>query len=257
MARHPRMRSEHGLYHVMLRGNNKQVIFEDDEDYRKLQFSMADCKLETDLMVYAYCIMTNHVHMLIKENSYPMSHFISRLGAKYVWWYNKKYERCGHLFQGRFRSEPINNTHELFNVLRYIHQNPVKAGLEASVSAYRWSSFNEYVGRSFVCETAAFLRLLSENRSHALDAFRSINRELTDASFIDVDDHVRLTDADAVRLVGKELPGLNLQTVSRMTKCDRTDAFLDMHDLGLAMRQIARLTGVSYGMVRKAICNDC
>ncbi len=257
MARHPRMRSELGLYHVMLRGNNKQVIFEDDEDYRKLQFSMFDCKVETDLSIYAFCIMTNHVHLLIREGTYPMSNYISRLGAKYVWWYNKKYERCGHLFQGRFRSEPINNTHELFNVLRYIHQNPVKAGLEASVSSYKWSSFNEYVGRSFVCETVDFLRLLSENHTHALDAFRSINRELTDATFIDVDDHVRLTDADAVRLVGKELPGLNLQTISRMAKDDRKDAFLDLHDLGLAMRQIARLTGVSYGMVRKAISNDC
>ncbi|HAS73223.1 MAG TPA: transposase [Clostridiales bacterium UBA8960] len=250
MPRQVRKQSELGLYHVMLRGNNKQVIFQDDDDYRKLLFTLYDCRLETDLSIYAYCIMSNHIHLLINERTHTMSDFIKRVAAKYVLWYNTKYERCGHLFQGRFRSEPIQNTYELYNVMRYIHQNPYKAGIESEISSYRWSSYQEYMGMSFFCETDWFLNLISENRSVALESFQLINHAFADKDFIDIDDKLGLSDSEALHMVSTRLKWLNLQNVMRMSKEMRLKAFNAMFDLGLSIRQISRLTGFSYGTVR-------
>ncbi len=93
--------------------------------------------------MYAYCLMGNHVHLLMRtdENDEPMGQIFRRICAQYVYWYNGKYERVGHLFQDRFRSEPIENDAYLLSVLRYIHQNPVKAGMVHDMADYPYSSY--------------------------------------------------------------------------------------------------------------------
>ena len=116
MARPLREISSTGIYHVMLRGINRQIIFEHPVDYRKfidllcLMISPSDelgRPLPSLCRIYAYCLMPNHVHMIIQEKSENLSIVIHRIATAYALYYNKKYERCGHLFQDRFRSEPI------------------------------------------------------------------------------------------------------------------------------------------------------
>jgi putative transposase len=134
MPRNARKKSESAIYHIMLRGINKQTIFEDDEDKEK--FIQTSCGYN----LYVYCLMSNHVHFLLKTNKEPLEKIMKRIGASYVYWYNWKYERIGHLFKDRFRSEPVEDDAYFLTVLRYIHQNPLKAGFVQDIAKYRYKS---------------------------------------------------------------------------------------------------------------------
>ena len=138
MARTLRTKSETGIYHVMMRGVNHQIIFEQPSDYSRFQELLGqfanpkdelNCPQPPRCSFYAYCLMPNHVHLLIKEESEDLSSVVKRISAAYALYFNKKHERCGHLFQDRFKSEPVNDAAYFFTLLRYIHQNPMAAGL--------------------------------------------------------------------------------------------------------------------------------
>ncbi len=131
-------RSETDIYHVMLRGINKQPIFENDDDKSRYIDIIREYNKSKKFQVYGCCLMDNHVHLLIHEGEDVISTVIKRICSSYVYWYNKKYERVGHLYQERFKSECVEDNNYFINVLRYIHQNPVKAGI---VSASRDSPF--------------------------------------------------------------------------------------------------------------------
>ena len=127
MPRQPRRKSESGIYHIMLRGINQQTIFEDDADYRRFLDTLEKYKAVSGYTVFAYCLMSNHVHLLLKVADEDLDMIMKRIGGSYVFWYNWKYSRRGHLFQDRFKSEPVETDPYFLAVLRYIHQNPVKA----------------------------------------------------------------------------------------------------------------------------------
>ena len=125
MPRQARKRAESGIYHVMLRGINQQRIFEDEEDNQRFLQILRECKEIGGFMLLAYCLMGNHVHLLIKEGTESLEQIFKRIGGRFVYWYNVKYQRVGHLFQDRFKSEPVDTDAYLLTVIRYIHQNPV------------------------------------------------------------------------------------------------------------------------------------
>ncbi|WP_442596711.1 transposase [Neobacillus sp. D3-1R] len=128
MSRKGRRKSQSGVYHIMLRGINRQTIFEDDEDRQKFLETLKKYKDISQFQLYSYCLMDNHVHLLVREMEETLSDAIKRVSSSYVYWYNFKYERVGHLFQERFKSENVENTSYFLTVLRYIHQNPVRQG---------------------------------------------------------------------------------------------------------------------------------
>ena len=134
MPRQPRQTSGTDIYHVMMRGINRQDIFEDQEDYvRFLTFMQQMLEPLDDLgnhqpslcTFYAYCLMSNHVHLLLRERTESISISLKRLTVSYAAYYNKRYQRVGHLFQDRFKSEPVNDIEYFVTLLRYVHQNPV------------------------------------------------------------------------------------------------------------------------------------
>ena len=132
MPRKPRESSGTGIYHVMLRGINRQDIFDDTEDYWTFIRMMS----EVPCYIYAYCLMPNHVHLLIAEKSLKVGEVVKSIASCYVLYYNKKYGRIGHLLQDRFKSEPCNDSGYFLTLFRYIHQNPVKAGLVKTAKDY-------------------------------------------------------------------------------------------------------------------------
>ena len=144
MARQARQKSISGIYHIILRGINRQVIFEDCDDKLKFLECLSYYRKACDYTVYGYCLMDNHVHLLIRESNEEIVSIMKRICVRYVAWYNRKYDRCGHLFQDRFKSEIVEDDAYLLVVLRYIHQNPLKVGLVHSLSDYRDSSYYEY-----------------------------------------------------------------------------------------------------------------
>lgn len=99
MPRDARARSESGIYHIMLRGINRQDIFLDEEDAERLLETIKKYKEVSKFNIFAYCVMSNHIHMLVREVEESISNTIKRISSSYVFWYNKKYERCEHLFQ--------------------------------------------------------------------------------------------------------------------------------------------------------------
>ena len=159
MPRQARQQSQSGIYHLILRGVNKQVIFEDDEDREKFLWCCRYYKEISQYKVYGYCLMNNHIHLLIKEDKEPISKIMKRIGVSYVSWFNHKYDRCGHLFQDRFKSETVDSDEYLLTLLRYIHQNPMKSGEVKKIAAYPWSSYKEYLGDNNLVDIDFTLRL--------------------------------------------------------------------------------------------------
>jgi len=230
----------------MLRGINQQRIFEDDEDNDKFLLVLEDCKSVGGFELYGFCLMGNHVHLLMKTGQEELEQVFRRLGARYVYWYNWKYRRSGHLFQDRYKSEAVEDDRYLLAVLRYIHQNPVKSNLCDSPEGYRWSSYNEYIsgGRlvdvGFVLDMTGIEEFVRYNNAASADAFL----ENTAKSH-------RLTDGDAKVLMRE------------VCNCDTVEAFLGfdedvrktyikrLREAGISIRQLSRLTGISKGIIEK------
>ena len=131
MPRTARKKSKSGIYHIIMRGINRQTIFEDEEDCAQFLEALQRYKEKSNYQVYAYCLMGNHVHLLVKIGIELLEQVMRRLCGSYVYWYNNKYQRVGNLFQDRFKSEPVEDDQYFQIVQRYIHQNPVKAGLSS------------------------------------------------------------------------------------------------------------------------------
>src|SRR6056297_72355 len=171
MPRTARKKSKTGIYHIILRGINRQTIFEDDEDAVKFLQTLEKYKQENEYEIYAYCLMGNHIHILIKENQEELGNSMRRIGPSYVYWYNWKYERSGHLFQDRFKSEVVENKKYLLTVVRYIHQNPLNAGKVKNIKDYKWSSYREYISKNRITDTDFVLDIINNNRKKAISMF--------------------------------------------------------------------------------------
>ncbi|MFT3969894.1 MAG: transposase [Micropruina sp.] len=140
MPRHARQLADSGIYHAMARGVNRDAIFLEDEDFEYFLHALAVTKDASGCHVLAYCLMSNHVHLVLRVDDEPISAVMKRLGVRYAGWFNRKYGRAGHLFQDRFRSRPVETDEYFMTLLRYVWNNPVEAGLVGQPEEYRWSS---------------------------------------------------------------------------------------------------------------------
>lgn len=148
MPRQRREISKTSVYHIMMRGNEKKDIFIDEEDKMKFIDILIEKKQDEAYYLYAYCLMNNHVHLIIKEGKDELSRIMKRINISYAHYFNDKYDRVGHIFQDRFRSEAIESEAYLLSAIRYIHMNPVKANVVKETSQYSWSSYNLYIDQS-------------------------------------------------------------------------------------------------------------
>ena len=129
MPRHARHISTSGYFHLIVRGIGRQALFEENTDYFFYLSILKRYSEETGVKVCAYCLMENHVHLLVHDLSGAVPLFMKKIGVSYSSFYNKKYERCGHLFQDRYLSENVETEKNLLTVCRYILNNPRKAGI--------------------------------------------------------------------------------------------------------------------------------
>ncbi len=129
MPRQQRSKSKSGYYHIMIRGNERKNIFLDEQDKSRFVEILNDKKKSVSFYLQAFCLMDNHVHLMISEGVDDIARVMKRITVSYVYYFNKKYKRIGHLFQDRFRSEVVEDDNYVLSLARYIHQNPVKAGI--------------------------------------------------------------------------------------------------------------------------------
>ncbi|NLL46620.1 MAG: transposase [Clostridiales bacterium] len=248
MSRKARQLSSAGIYHIMLRGINQQQIMEDREDNEKFIEILNNCKLISGYKLYAYCLMGNHLHLIISAEIEPLEQIFKRICVRYVYWYNSKYHRVGHLFQDRFKSEPIKNEGHFLSVLRYIHQNPVKAGIVKNPQDYPYSSYNHYMKSKddSPVDTDFALDMMSRKR---LEEFHS---EGSEDACLDIKERpYRLTDERAKEIVMKVSKCKNASEFQLLEIQMRNSCIRKMRKEGLSIRQISRLTGVSKGIVER------
>ncbi len=247
MPRQARKQSETGIYHVMLRGVNQQQIFEEKEDARKFLWILRECKAISEFKLLAYCLMGNHVHLLIKEGHEPLAQIFKRIGGRYVYWFNTKYQRVGHLFQDRFKSEPVDSDEYLMAVIRYIHQNPVKAGLCKRAEDYPYSSWREYLSAPWITDVSFTETIIP--KEDLIDYHRQLGKE----ACLDLSEQpaTRITD-DEAKTVMLQLTGCqSVADFQRLTPADRKKAAKKLKNAHLSIRQISQLTGLNALVIRR------
>lgn len=247
MPRTARKRSESGVYHVILRGINKQTVFFDDEDREVFLNRLKIIKESTPYELFAFCLMDNHVHLLIKETGNSIGNVFLRMLSSYVYWYNRKYERMGPLFQDRYKSEVIDNDSYLLSAIRYIHQNPVKAGIIKHMEEYRWSSYMSYIieQESFI-DTGLILSMLGDKEQYA-----NFMQWQEDKKFLEFDNVPLIPDNKLALLVEKILVNHKIDNLLSIDKNIRDEVLSMIRDIpGSSIRQISRVTGVPISTVR-------
>ncbi|TBR23883.1 transposase, partial [bacterium] len=147
MGRPPRLQEPGQIFHVIVRGNRRQNIFEEEADWDRFQTALLRLAAESDFELLGFTLMGNHAHLLIRCGGTPLGKLLQGLLSSHALYLNKKYGRSGHLYQGRYTSEPCPNDSVLKHQLRYIHWNPVRAGLVRSPDEWKWSSHHAYCGQ--------------------------------------------------------------------------------------------------------------
>ncbi len=145
MPRDARKIPPEGFLHVTSRGNNRKKIFGSKQNKKTYYLYLKKLKKEEKVDICHYCIMDNHVHLLVRvEEKSNLSRFMKRVNLKYTSYYRNKYNHCGHLWQGRFHSKIIDNEAYLIQCGKYIELNPVRAGVVSSPENYQFSSYSYY-----------------------------------------------------------------------------------------------------------------
>lgn len=183
MARGARRESQTGYYHVMIRGNNKEMVFSKAVDKQYFIEQLQQKKDEGLISIAAYCLMDNHAHLLINANLKFMSESLKWVNGKYAERYNFKYDRVGHVFQGRYRSEVINMDDHLLRVMRYIHNNPVKAKMVSNASKYFWSSYKCYIGYDDKLLSSNEKQMVMELFSGSMEQFEKYHLQLVEENY--------------------------------------------------------------------------
>ncbi len=254
MPRKSRKISPFNYYHVIVRGNNKQDIFFDEMDRNKFINDLSKTKEKYNYSLYAYVLMPNHVHLCIKDNESSISKIIQSLLVSYAEYFNKKYERIGYLFQDRFRSEPIENEMYLKNVIRYIHFNPEKAGIQRYY-LYKWNSYAQYLSNTKgIVDKDEILNMFSESYSK-IEAFKKfheekVNREVM-KEFVRYEVKNVLEDEELYEILVFLYSKEEVQNLCRLNKQNLKLYLRDIFEIkGSNNTQIARVTGINLNIIK-------
>jgi len=258
MSRQQRIKSKSGYYHIMLRGNERKNVFNDDDDKQQFIEALKDKKQESRFYLHAFCLMDNHIHLLISEGTEDVTKAIKRITVSYVYYFNKKYKRVGHLFQDRFKSEVIEQDSNILCLARYIHQNPVKAGIVQKAADYRWSSYSGYLDRgnclAKMLDVDIILSLFSEEREIALKKYEKYMNEKSKETFLDLEEAKEIVDEDVAReLFQKMLIEHGLKADEENTR--RTELLIKEFraKTNLPIRKIAVIVGLNKDKVHKIL----
>lgn len=245
MPRTARILGASGYYHIIGRGIGKQILFEEDADYLFFLGTIDKYMKEESFQVIAYCLMENHFHLLMKVES-GMDRIMKKILTRYAFYYNTKYDRSGHLFQDRYKSVPVDDEIYLLSAVRYIHNNPVKAGI-CPVDQYRWSSWTSYTGTKGIADTDLVLGLTG-----GAEAFRDFSMLEDDTEHLEFHEKRRLNDQKAQEIIRNKLHLASGTQIQGMDRENRNAVLQKLKKEGLSVRQIERLTGINRGIITRA-----
>ena len=259
MPRKQREKSKSGYYHIIIRGNERKNIFHDEEDKLRLLEIIYEKKQDNRFFMHAFCLMDNHVHLILSEGIEDVAQVMKRITVSYVYYFNKKYKRIGHLFQDRYKSEVVEQDNYILTLARYIHQNPVKAGIVKKASDYEWSSYNYYLNKSSyfskILDIDLIMGLFSENIKIAEKQFEKYMNEEAKETFIDIVQEKEVMDEKEAReLFQKMLSEKEMKYNSEMKINISNDFIKEFKEkTNLSTRKIAAITGMNKDRINKII----
>ncbi len=236
------------MYHVMLQGIDKKELFLSDVDYIKFIEHIRKAKEKSNCYLYGYCLMKNHVHILLQEDNEKVGDIVRRIAVGYAQYYNYRYGRAGHLFQNRFISEPIEGEKYFLTVLRHLHRNPVEAGLVKSVSDYRWSSYREYMSsaKAEVIDRDFALKLLL-GRSGFVNFMNE--RNSSDDVCLEYSYKKRYTDDEVRDIITSNI---DIEKLGKVGKEERNNMLREIKEMvQVSNRQLSRVLGIGRGILDK------
>ena len=249
MPRSSRSKSKTGYHHIMLRGINRSNIFESDQDKDYFLNSMYRAREKGRFKVTGYCLMNTHVHLLLQESE-EIGVSIKRITVSYVQWFNRKYNRVGHLFQNRYESEPIEDERYLMAVLRCIHQNPIKAGMAKTESKYNWSSYNEYLkmydSNNYLIDGEIMRAYFNSKKG-----FIEFHKEISKENYMDYKNINKYSDDELLELFKKKI---SIDEFHKLPLDDRARLIKDIyHETGTSIRDLSRGLGIGRSIVERAV----
>ena len=242
MARNSRQYCENGCYHIILRGVNRREIFHDDQDRQKYLDTLQRFSTEQQIDILAYCLMDNHVHLLVRAGE-SLSLFVKKIASSYVYYFNHKYDRVGHLFQERFHSVAILNDEQLLATARYILQNPRKAGI-CQADEYPWSSWQDLEWGCGLCRYQLLCDIIGD-----LPSLKAFVLAYAD----DMPEDRGAPDDEAAQRILKRVCGISEPSdIATLPKNERNAALVNAKQAGLTIRQLSRLTGLDRNIIQRA-----
>lgn len=246
MPRKRRVIVESGIYHIMVRGNNKQKIFLQDLDrvvFLKKLFSNSE---KLGVKIYAYCLMENHIHLLLGNCGNNLESLTKSLFGSYALYFNKRYEKIGHLFQDRFKSEPVITEIYLKTVVNYIIKNPQKAGI-CDYSQYKWNSYQKTIKKDKKIDIDFLISVFG-----SMDAIESyLENSSCDDNCMEYDIH-RKTDSECMQFITETFHINIKKEITRIGKVQRDEILRISKKNGYSIRQLSRVTGLSRGIIQEA-----
>ncbi len=254
MARKPRIEIA-GYYHIINRGVEQRVVFKEVEDYEEFEVLMCFYAKSFGITIHNYCLMSNHYHLLVETSQENLSKFMRQLGMNYSIYFNKKYKRSGHLWQGRFRSWYVTDEAYLYTLMCYIEQNPLKANMVRDLKEYPYSSYHYFLNYKEIpeCLQNAWVVKSYKEDTKAIEAFLS-----------------NLVDTGQLQELKRASSLVEAPNVDNKPKVERLQAlFEDITDIkernkqiliaiekGYSQHMIAKVLGISqpavYGVVKRS-----
>ncbi len=240
----------------MIRGNERKDIFLDAEDKDRFLQTLYFKKQNDAFLLLAYCFMDNHVHLLIKEEMEEIARIMQKINVSYVHYFNKKYKRVGHLFQDRFRSEVVGSDSYLLSLARYIHRNPLKAGIVNDIREYPWSSYHAYVNQEVprhpIVDKEIILELFDQQPQKAKKLFVEFMNFESSESYLDLDEKDSLDENEAKKLFLEILGNRQIKSEDTVPRTVLREIIIQFKEQsGLSIRKIAEIAEIDKSKVNR------
>ncbi len=251
MARQRRILSNSNYYHILIRGNNKNYIFEKNKAKKIFWDKLCVLEFEKDLELAAWCIMNNHVHLVAKVEPEKLSKAMKRLNTSFAMYWHRTNHSVGHVFQDRFKSIPIESDVSLLNVIRYVHNNPVKAKLVKHIGEYNWSSYQNYLLEPKNDVMEFVWKLFNSNEKRYID----FHQEEDDREYLEIkEDQYQIRQEYANKIINKVCDKYKLNDrveISRNPLILREIVKQINDRSNISLREFAKLIGVNESKIKK------
>ena len=246
MPRTARQKSALGYYHVMLRGNGRMLLFESDADRERFLALLTRMTETWPIAVIAWCLMSNHVHLILSDDAGNLSEAMHSLATGYATGFNGRTGHVGSVFDGRFKSVPIESERQLLAAVRYVHDNPVRAGV-GSREDYPWSSYREYVDGPHLASVGVVLGIVG-----GAPGFLALSESAVPSGYY-FRSGARIPEEDALEVARSVAAPAEVGEIRQMGPAARDECLRRLRRAGLSIKQIERLTGIGRYSIDRAL----